>query len=465
MNLLTVPFREGGGPLYRQLYRYLADEIAAGRIPAGERLPSKRALMANLGVSQSTVESAYDRLLTEGYIRSVPKSGYYACRLEHLAPDAPQERPAPPEEPELPAFRCDLSTSAVDPALFPYATWARLSRETLYRRPELLSPGHRQGDPELRAALAQYLHEFRGVRCEATQIVIGAGIEYLIGLIAQLLGGAVFALEDPGYRRLLRVLENHGRGVRFIPLDGAGMQIAPLEESGAQAAYVTPSHQFPLGVTMAAPRRTALLAWAGRGPGRFVIEDDFDSEYRYNGRPIPALQGLDRNGRVIYLSSFSKSLAPSIRIAYMVLPPELLDAYRRKFGAYSCTVSRFEQHTLARFLQDGHFARHINRTRLVYRRRRDALTGGLRAAGLPVEVLGGDAGVHLVLRVKNGMEEAELVARAAEQGVRVTGLSQYALGGAAPYRDAVAAGYAGPGGAQAALAAELLAKAWGPGGA
>ncbi len=462
MNPFTLEFREKDGPLYQQLYRYLADEIKSGRVTEGERLPSKRSLIAHLKVSQSTVETAYDMLVTEGYVRSVPKSGFYVCKLERLLSSGPPV-PAEPEDQEPPSFPYDFSTSAVDPSVFPYATWAKLSRETLYQNPELLNPGHRQGDLFLRETLAKYLYEFRGVRCSPEQIVIGAGIEYLIGIIAQVLDGAVFALENPGYRRLAQVLKNNHSGIRLIPLDSSGMNPDALEESGATAAYITPSHQFPLGVTMPVGRRTQLLAWAERSPGRYLIEDDFDSEYRFNGRPIPAVQGLDHNGRVIYLSTFSKSLAPSIRIAYLVLPKTLMSAYFRKFGGYSSTVSRFEQHTLAKFIAGGHYSRHINRTRLIYRQRRDLFINGLQDAGVPVRILGQHAGLHLALEIGNGAKEPELLARAAEQGVRMSGLSQYYLDGNAPTGSTVIAGYAGLSAEQISAAARLLGRAWTPG--
>lgn len=463
MNPFTLQFEPAGGPLYLQLYQFLAEEIKKGNLSCGERLPSKKSLTAHLKISQSTVETAYEMLATEGYVRSVPRSGFYICELEQLETAAQPALPAeenPGEEPPAPPCRFDFRTNAVDTSVFPYATWAKLSKETIYQNPELLNPGHRQGDLCLREALAKYLHEFRGVNCQPGQIVIGAGIEYLIGLIAQLLNGSVFALENPGYRRLYRILKNNGRDTRLLPLDGSGMIPGELEDSGADAAYITPSHQFPTGVTMPIGRRMQLLAWARRREGRYLIEDDFDSEFRFQGRPIPSLQGTDRGGRVIYLSTFSKSVAPSIRIAYMVLPPTLLERYRRDFGGYSSTVSRFEQHTLAKFISAGYFSRHVGRTRLIYRQRRDVLTDALEHTGVPMEIIGETAGLHLLLRVKNGMGERELVERAGEAGVRVYGMSQYYLDGSAPDSSTVVAGYAGLRDGEIREAAELLKKAW-----
>lgn len=416
----------GETPLYRQLYGYIVREIAAGALAAGERLPSKRRLAADLQVSVSTVETAYQMLAAEGYVRARAKSGFTVCQIDRLA--AP-ERPAPRVSPEPPAprWRYDFATGSVDTALFPFKTWARLQRETLTAHPELLNHGAPQGDPALRAAIARHLHAYRGVVCAPEQVVIGAGIEYLVGLLARLFSQSVFAVENPGYARTARVLQNSGVRTVFVPVDEDGMQVAALAGSGAQLAYVTPSHQFPTGATMPIARRTALLRWASGAPGRYVIEDDYDSEFRYDTRPIPSLQGLDPAGRVIYVSTFSKSLAPSIRIGYMVLPAALLARYQAEYRLYSCTVSRFEQQTLCRFLEEGHFARHLNRLRGAYRARRDVLLEALYAAfgRTGVTVRGSHTGLHLLASLPGGKTEAQLVEAAARAGVHVNGLSSY----------------------------------------
>ena len=459
----------GGKPMYEQIYEYIAGEMRAGRLRAGEKLPSRRALAAHLRVSQNTVDTAYGMLAAEGYLRAVPKSGFYACALERLSvqpagaePEPAQDAPASP--PGRDRFLYDFRTDTVDTSIFPYTTWAKLSREVIAGGDCLLNRGDPQGDPPLRRAIAKYLHEFRGVNCSADQIIVGAGLEYLIGLTAQLLRGmGKIALENPGYERTRRIIRNCGGDTVCLPLDRAGLRADSLPGDGVCAAYITPSHQFPTGVVMPIGRRMELLAWACRAPGRYIIEDDYDSEFRYAGRPIPALQGLDQHGRVIYLSTFSKCIAPSIRVAYLVLPQDLLIQYRRVFGAYSSTVSRFEQQTLARFLSEGHFGRHLNRTRLLYRRQRSQLIQSLTGIGLPFEILGGNAGVHFAMRVKNGMAEHELVQRAADCGVRVYGLSEYCM---VPVEDlprsTVVLGYAGFSAADFQRAAALLKQAWMP---
>ena len=352
MESFTLGLMRGdGAPLYRQLYRHIVEEIASGGLAAGEKLPSKAPPAADLRVSVSTVETAYQMLVAEGYIAARAKSGFTVCRIEKL--DAPV-RPAPAAPPEPPAKRWayDLAR-AVDTALFPFKTWARIQRETVTAHPELLNHGSRQGDASLRAAIAKYLHAYRGVVCAPEQIVVGAGIEYLVGLLARLFCASTFAVENPGYPRTAQVLRNNGVRTVFVPVDGDGMTLDALQAGGAQLAYVTPSHQFPTGATMPIARRTELLRWAGAAPGRYVVEDDYDSEFRYDTRPIPSLQGLDQAGRVIYVSTFSKSMAPSMRIGYMVLPVPVLEMYRAEYGVYSSTVSRFEQQTLCRFMEEG----------------------------------------------------------------------------------------------------------------
>lgn len=335
MESFTLGLMRGdGAPLYRQLYRHIVEEIASGGLAAGEKLPSKRRLAADLRVSVSTVETAYQMLVAEGYIAARAKSGFTVCRIEKL--DAPV-RPAPAAPPEPPAKRWayDFGTGSVDTALFPFKTWARIQRETVTAHPELLNHGSRQGDASLRAAIAKYLHAYRGVVCAPEQIVVGAGIEYLVGLLARLFCASTFAVENPGYPRTAQVLRNNGVRTVFVPVDGDGMTLDALQAGGAQLAYVTPSHQFPTGATMPIARRTELLRWAGAAPGRYVVEDDYDSEFRYDTRPIPSLQGLDQAGRVIYVSTFSKSMAPSMRIGYMVLPVPVLEMYRAEYGVYS----------------------------------------------------------------------------------------------------------------------------------
>ncbi len=417
-------------PLYQQLYENLTRQIRSGRLKAGDRLPGKRSLAAQLAVAVNTVDTAYQMLVAEGYLEARPKSGFFVLevvdtlpRREASAPRIPRQKSAP-----APAVRFDLSTGAVDTALFPFRTWGRIQKELLYARPELLYHGHRQGDPELREALADYLQSYRGVLCDPDQIVVGAGVEYLLGLVAQLLRGGTAAIENPGYDRSRTILENNGVACCYVDIDGSGLSPAGVEASGASLCYVTPSHHFPTGVTMPAGRRSQLLRWAAAQPGRYILEDDYDAEFRFDMRPVPSLQGMaGPSGPVVYLCTFSKSLAPSIRIACMVLPPDLLERYQAAFGSYANTVSRFEQQTLCRFLQEGYFTRHLARMRGAYKTRMEQLAAALEDAfGREHIVIGGrHTGLHLLVTLPDGPGEEALVARALASGVLVRGLSGY----------------------------------------
>ena len=453
-----LPVFGGDSPLYDQLYRHIAGAIQSGALAPGAKLPSKRRLCALAGVSMSTVETAYSLLAAEGYVLSKPRSGYVCAHLLLPASAAPAPVPEAPQSPDPPRWAYDCSTSAVDVSAFPFSSWARITKEAVYENPGLLQRGHPQGDWPLRAALAQLLAQYRGVRCSPEQVVGGAGADYLLSLLLQLLPEhRSLALEDPGYPAAYAAAALHGREPVPIPVDGQGMDRDALERSGAGLAYVTPSHQFPLGVTMPAGRRSQLLHWAASGPGRFLIEDDYDSEFRWSSRPIPALQGLDRAGRVVYMGTFSRSIAPAIRVAYMILPPALLERYRRTFSHGACAVSRFEQESLRRFLAQGLYGRHLRRTGNLYRRKCALFTEALGA--IPgASITGAEAGLHFLLTLPRFSEE-ELVARAADQSVRVHPLSRYCHA-VPPLPSTVVLGFAGLSEDQLAQAAERLRAAW-----
>ena len=464
---MLTPILDAGDrrPLYEQLYRHIRGEIEAGRLKAGTRLPSKRALATHLKVSVVTVEGAYDQLLAEGYLRSEARRGFFV--QAGAQEPQPERGPAPNlHEPIRPSYRWDFSTGGVDTALFPFSTWAKLMREVLSGQEDrLLSTPHPQGVPQLRQAIAAHLYRFRGIRAHPDQIVVGAGSETLISLLVQLLGRqGAYGVEDPGYGKTHRILTSCGARVEPIPLDRQGLQVNQLDAHQVRVVHVTPSHHFPLGIIMPVPRRQALLRWAGEAPGRYIIEDDYDSEFRFSGKPIPALQSLDGGGRVIYLNTFAKTLAPSLRISYMVLPPELLERWRREFWFYSSTVPSFEQYALARYMEGGHFERHLNRTRTRYRARREALLAAARSSGLleTASFSGGDAGLHLLLWMDKRWNETELVERAAQAGVGLSPLSAYDLSPAPADRPpALILGYTRIAAEEMAPALEQLKRAWG----
>ena len=418
-------------PLYEQICRFLKEEIRSGRIPAGERLPSARALAAQLSVSRSTVDLAYSQLTSEGYLNSVPCRGYFAgdvselYRLEHLERGPVRKRQA-----EAPAFRYDFALNGIDEESFPLNTWRKISREVqLEENSGLFQLGDPEGEWSLRTVIADYLHHARGVNCAPEQILMGAGNDYLVMLLSLLLGRDTrIAMENPTYRSAWNCFHALGHPITAVPMDEAGMDAEKLEESGAGAAYVMPSHQFPMGTVMPVRRRMQLLRWAAAEKGRFLIEDDYDSEFRYRGKPIPALQGYDTNDCVIYLGTFSKAVAPGIRVSYMVLPEQLLPVYREKGSGFSATISRIDQSMLEVFLREGHFERHLNRMRAVYKAKHDLLLKNLRELPEILEVSGENAGVHVRVRFLNGMTEGEAVRRAARAGIRVYGLSEYVIG-------------------------------------
>ena len=455
-SAISLPqFREGI-PLYEQLYRHLVDEIRRGHPAPGEKLPSKRRLCALLGVSMSTVDTAFSMLAAEGYVISRPRSGFVVADLLPLTPQPTPDVPRPAEQPPL--WRYDCSTAETDTSLFPFSSWARITKEAVYENPELLRQGHPQGDLPLRAALSDLLSQYRGVVCSPEQIIVGAGVQLLLSTVLQLLPEhTAVALEDPGYPSAYAAVTLHGRKAIPIPVDGEGMVPEALERSEARLAYVTPSHQFPLGMTMPASRRSRLLHWAAGAPDRWLIEDDYDSEFRYSSRPIPAMQGSDRAGRVIYMGTLSRSIAPSVRVAYMILPPALLERYRQILPHGACTVSRFEQEGVRRFIVQGLYGRHLRRVSSLYRRKSALFTQALSAIE-GVTLSGSQAGLHFLLTLPR-LSEEELVARAAALSVRVTPLSRFCRS-APPTPSTVVLGFAGLSEEELEETARRLKQAW-----
>ena len=463
---MLTPILDSGAPrpLYEQLYLHIRGEIEAGRLKAGERLPSKRALAAHLKISVVTVEGAYGQLLAEGYLRSEPKRGFFVQAVQKgPRPETGVHGPISPAKVRA-RYDYDFSTSAVDTALFPFATWAKLMREVLSEQEDtLLSSPHPQGAPALRRAIAEHLYRFRGIQADPEQIVVGAGSETLIGLLVQLLGRrGRYGVEDPGYAKTQHILKSCGADVVPVPLDESGLRVDALD--GVRVVHVTPAHHFPLGNIMPVARRQALLRWALEEEDRYILEDDYDSEFRFSGRPIPALQSLDGGEKVIYLNTFAKSLAPSLRVSYMVLPPHLVERWRREFWFYASTVPSFEQYALARFMERGHFERHLNRTRTRYKARREALLAAARDTGLTKvgSFSGGDAGLHLLLWMDRRWREEDLVAKAAQAGVGVAPLSVCDLSPPPPDRPpALILGYTRVAAEDMAPALERLKASWG----
>jgi len=403
-------------------------------------------------VSVITVEGAYQQLEAEGYIRARPRSGFFVAQVERSTAQA-----AVPVQPHLKEFRgwdtspepewkLDLKTNRVDATRFPLAAWARLTRQVLAEEgPALLSPLPNQGLLALRRAICADLRDYRGLHAAPEQIVVGAGAEYLYMLLAQLLGrDTILAVEDPGYPKIRQVYENSGVRCIPLPLDSEGMAPAALWASGAQAAHLSPAHQYPTGLVTPIRRRQELLRWAEERDG-VVIEDDYDSELRFTGRPIPPLQSIDRGGRVTYLNTFSQTIAPSMRMGFVVLPPRLLEQYRQKLGFYACTVPATEQFVLARFLEQGYYERHLARMRTEYRSRRAAVLEAFRRSPFAsrVHIAEQGAGLHFLLRLDTDRSDKELDERARAMGVRLGFLSEYTQRRTTEYDHTLVVNYAG----------------------
>lgn len=431
-------------PLYEQLYQAIADQIRKGNLKYPDLLPSKRALEEMMKVSHSTIETAYSLLSAEGYIESIPRVGYRVNRripmpvtvLSTARPGMDRIRSESgsktQEAKEENGDRyLSFSTGDVDTSLFPYSSWARIYKEVVYQNPDLLQRGEAVGDLHLRQTLAAFLNQYRGVVCGPQQIIVGSGAEYLLGLLIQLFDEDItIGLEDPGYPAVRRILTNYGRPYLSLDMDQKGLKEEQLYQKKIALVYVTPSHQFPMGTTMPAERRSRILSWAEKSGG-YIIEDDYDSEFRYRSRPLKALQGLDKAGRVIYMGTFSRSLAPSIRVAFMVLPQELMERYQQKFGKQSCTVSRFEQQVLAEFIDRGLYVRHLRRCTNLYKKKEARLIEDLTAIKGSF-VSGQGAGLHFLLHLLSVSREG-LIRAAQTYRLQLHFLDEYAEKAQMPY--------------------------------
>lgn len=421
--------------LYEQIYEYIRRNIMDGRLSCGERLPSARLLAANLKISRSTVDAAYAQLVSEGYLQAKRGSGYYVCEIGGLYDFTGYHgadnkvfirqdgRGSAQAEREI---RYNFLPGQIDDQNFAYPAWRKCAKEALSdleSRQQLLSAGHPQGEYELRRAIAAYLYQARGVYCEPEQMVIGAGNEYLLQLLAQILGGPrMVAMESPTYLQAYHTFCNIGYTVSAVPMDSEGMQASQIPNE-ITLVYAMPSHQFPLGTVMPLRRRLQLLAWAQDGKERFIIEDDYDSEFRYIGRPIPALCGITKQEQVIYLGTFSNSIMPSVRISYMVLPQPLLAVYKEKCGFYASTVSKEQQMTVCGFIKQRYFERHLNKMRGIYKGKHDLLLQLLRGKSWVWKIYGDHAGLHLAAELACSLTEEEVLARAYSSGLCVQGIS------------------------------------------
>lgn len=464
MNELTINLKAHSDiPMYEQIYSYIKENIQRGRILYGEKLPSTRSLSKHLEVSRSTVELAYEQLLSEGYVEAEPCRGFFVAQIEDLYHLKQGKVPVKNEaaKPKR-TYQYDFTPHGVDLKSFPYHIWRKLSKDILMDdRTELFRSGDSQGEYSFRNAICNYLYQARGVNCTPEQIIVGAGSDYLLMLLCTIIGREhTIAVENPAYKQAYRLFKSQAYEVEPIDMDQYGMDVGQLRESGTDIAYVTPSHQYPTGIVMPIKRRIQLLKWANEQEGRYIIEDDYDSEFRYKGKPIPALQGYDAHEKVVYLGTFSKSIAPAIRLSYMVLPKALLNVYEKKCKFLNSTVSKVDQLIVQHFIEDGYYERHLNKTRALYKSRHDQLITGLKPLAGQCRISGEHAGVHLLLTFDNGMAEQHLIEKAAEQDIRVYGLSDYIIKNRQPKERTVLLGYANLSEEQITEACQILCRIW-----
>ena len=420
--------KRGNKTMYEYLYELIKEDIADGKLKADEKLPSKRGLSQHLQISVKTVENAYEQLLLEGYIRSEEKRGYYVNKIAVVTGGAPGYA-APVKRFQEETYLADLTANNIRYDRFPFATWAKVMRETLTDyNTSLLRTVPFNGVLQLREAIADHLNRYRGMQVSADHIIIGAGTEYLYNRLLQLLGPDVkFGVENPGYRKITKIYDENGVDWDYVNIDDKGMKVDELRMKDINVAHVSPEHHFPIGLVMPVARRQELLNWAAEESGRYIIEDDFDCEFRMQGKPIPSMQSRDRSHRVIYMNTFSRTLTPTIRISYMVLPPHLAATYQEKLDFYACTVSNFEQYALAAFIEEGYFEKHLNRMRLYYTKQREAVLSVLKEE--PFKCVGrvreADSGLHFILELNTLLSDNEVKRKLEAEGIHINALSEY----------------------------------------
>ena len=426
----------GSDSLYESLYKCIKNDILQGKLCAGEKLPSKRSFAKNLGISVITVENAYGQLSDEGYIYSMPKRGFYVSDIDMVAnPNTGAKTSADANLFDDSAsiacshYFADFSSNQTDSEIFPFTIWTKSVRSVLNdNRIQLMINPPCGGILPLRNAIARYLGDFRGMKVAPHQIIIGAGTEYLYGLLIQLLGkNLIYGVENPGYHKIGKICKSMDVSYRHVDLDENGVSIHELEEKKIDIIHTSPSHHFPTGIVMPVSRRYELLGWAAKKKQHYIIEDDYDSELRLSGKPFPTLQSIDVSGKVIYMNTFTKTLASTVRISYMVLPEDLAKRFYSELSFYSCTVSNFEQYTLAQFMENGSFEKHINRLRNYYQNKRDAILKELKSGsiGKYITIQEEEAGVHFLMHIQSDCTEAEIVEKAKVGGVKLDPLSRY----------------------------------------
>ncbi|MED1737943.1 PLP-dependent aminotransferase family protein [Bacillus swezeyi] len=452
-------------PLYIQLYQYIKKEIETGGLPPGTFLPSIRYLCEHLNLSKNTVESAYQQLTAEGYTESRARIGIKVLPLEKTLMPTSQFQDHTSREPQETrresAAKYDFKYGDIDLSHFPHKTWKRCLQDALNSgEPDLFLYGDHKGDIGLRTELAKYLFQARGVRCSPEQIVICSGTQYAVSLLCQLFSikGGLVAAENPGYDGVRSVFLNHGCTIQPIGLEADGIDLSQLEESRAKLVYITPSHQFPYGMVLPIQKRLKLLEWAYHH-GAYIIEDDYDSEFRYQGQPIPSLKALDTKENVIYLGTFSKSFLPAARLSYIVLPAGLTDQFQEKLGRYSQASSPIIQRAMYLFMKEGFFERHIRKMKKVYQEKHKTLISAIeKHFGDEAEIIGEKAGLHILLRIKRQADD--IIQKAEKLGVKVYPVSDFWIHSHDSTSSVIMAGFGGLSETEIEEGISRLHKAW-----
>ncbi len=434
--MLSYNLSETKGPLYKSLYQFILKDIQENKLKAHQKMPSKRTLAKNLGISTISIENAYDQLISEGYIYTIPKKGYFVAQIQSHNKIQPVQHAQThinivTDEKKNCDKYFDFSSNQIANTNFPFSIWTRLLRETISQNDkQLLQVSPCGGVKELRTSIANHLESFRGMNVNPDQIIVGAGTEYLYGLLIKLLGtDKTYCIENPGYKKLKKIYESNQVQCIPVDMDENGITVENLKAAKAQIAHISPTHHFPTGICMSAKRRYEILAWVNESENNYIIEDDYDSEFRLKGKPTPSLYSMDAFGKVIYMNTFSKSLTSTIRISYMILPEQLANLFYNRLSFYSCTVSTFEQYTLSAFISKGYFEKHINRMRLHYGRKRERVINTIQKilSDSQCKIIENDSGLHFILQINTQMSDKELTEKLKTKNIIISPISDFEM--------------------------------------
>ncbi len=414
-------------PLYQQLYLYIKKQIKNNILKTDDKLPSKRSLSNHLGISINTITNAYEMLIDEGYLYSVERTGYFVSDIDNLVSIDFDKNSLLLREDIKHKYKYNLKYNNIDTSNFPLYNWKKSTLNVIDNN-EWLESRDSKGLLSLRKCICKYLYNSRNVVTSPDNIIISSGLEYLFQILFYVLpDDSIYGIENPGFKMFKQIFDNNNLKFNLIDIDKKGISIKDINKSDSNIICVTPSHQFPTGVIMPIDRRVQLLNWANKKSNRFIIEDDYDSEFKYYGKPIPALKSLDKSERVIYLGNFSKSLTPTLRVSYMVLPDDLMNIYNKNLPFINCPVSSFNQLILCDFIENKYFERYLNRMRNIYKEKREIATSHIikNDKNKIFKILGSEAGLHFILEINKDCSEDKLIRNIKEKKVYVESLSSY----------------------------------------